>query len=101
MSFAGSRARGSVNQTYVETQLSYNFESGWYVDTDPQMTFDWTTDAANGWTIPVGMDVGKAFKLGPSDAGLQMGAYVLIERPDGAPQWVLRVQFTALFPRGW
>jgi len=101
MSFAGSRARGSVNQTYVETQLSYNFESGWYIDTDPQMTFDWTTDAANGWTIPVGIDVGKAFTLGLYGMGLQAGAYDLIERPDGAAQWILRVQFTTLFPNRW
>jgi len=101
MSFAGSRARGSVNQTYVETQLSYNFESGWYIDTDPQMTFDWTTDAANGWTIPIGIDIGKAFNLRMYGMGLQVGAYDLVERPDGAPQWVLRVQFTTLFPNRW
>ena len=28
MSFAGNRARGSVNQTYVEPEVSYNLESG-------------------------------------------------------------------------
>lgn len=35
-----SCARGSVNQTYVEPEVSYNFESGWYVDCDSPMTFD-------------------------------------------------------------
>ena len=30
MSFAGNRDRGSVNQTYLEPELSYNLESGWY-----------------------------------------------------------------------
>jgi len=40
MSFGGNRARGSVNQTYVEPEVSYNFESGWYVDCDSPMTFD-------------------------------------------------------------
>ncbi|HVN90644.1 MAG TPA: hypothetical protein VMT61_12585 [Candidatus Binataceae bacterium] len=48
MSFAGNRDRGSVNQTYLEPELSYNFDSGWYVDIDPPITFDWTADAANG-----------------------------------------------------
>ena len=28
------------------------------------MTFDWTADAANAWTIPMGADVGKAFNIG-------------------------------------
>src|SRR5689334_2169396 len=77
MSFAGNRARGSVNQTYVEPQVSYNFESGWYVDCDPQMTFDWTVDAANGWTIPIGADVGEAFDVASHAMSVQFGAYDL------------------------
>lgn len=40
MSFAGNRERGSVNQTYIEPEISYNFESGWYVDCDPAITYD-------------------------------------------------------------
>ena len=44
MSFAGNRKRGSVNQTYIEPMISYNLESGWYADVDPQMTYDWTAD---------------------------------------------------------
>jgi hypothetical protein len=100
MSFAGNRAHGSVNQTYVEPQVSYNFESGWYVDCDPQMTFDWTADAANGWTIPIGADVGKAFDVASHAMSVQFGAYDLAKRPSGAPQWIIRVQLTALFPTG-
>ncbi|HUO04652.1 MAG TPA: hypothetical protein VMU16_05590 [Candidatus Binataceae bacterium] len=65
MSYAGNRRRGSVNQTYIEPQASYNFESGWYIQCDPAITYDWTADAANAWTIPMGADVGKAFKMGP------------------------------------
>jgi hypothetical protein len=101
MSVAGDRSRGSVNQTYLEPQVSYNFESGWYVDTDPQMTFDWTADEANGWTIPAGVDVGKAFTVSSHAFGLQAGAYDLVKRPDGAPRWIIRVQLTAMFPTGW
>jgi hypothetical protein len=100
MSIAGSRARGSVNQTYIEPQISYNFNSGWYVDTDPPMTFNWTADEANGWTLPAGVDVGKGFNFDSQALALQVGAYDLVKHPGGAPQWVLRVQFTALFPNG-
>lgn len=98
MSFAGNRKRGSVNQTYIEPVISYNFESGWYADVDPQMTFDWTADAANAWTIPMGADVGKAFNLGSQSLSLQVGAYDLLKRPDGDPQWIMRVSVTFLFP---
>jgi hypothetical protein len=92
--------RGSVHQTYVEPEVSYNLESGWYGDIDPQMTFDWTADAANGWTIPLGADVGKAFSVGSPAMGIQLGAYDLLKRPEGTPQWIIRVQLTALFPSG-
>ncbi len=98
MSFAGNRERGSVNQTYIEPLVSYNFESGWYVQCDPAITYDWTADAANAWLIPIGADIGKAFKLGSQDLSLQVGAYDLLKRPDGAPQWILRVSATFLFP---
>ncbi len=98
MSFAGNRERGSVNQTYIEPEVSYNFESGWYFDCDPAITYDWTADAANAWTIPMGADVGKAFKLGSQDMSLQVGVYYLVKRPDGAPQWIARVSVTFLFP---
>jgi hypothetical protein len=98
MSFAGNHDRGSVNQTYIEPEISYNFESGWYVQCDPQMTFDWTADAANAWTIPMGADVGRAFTMGSQDLSLQAGVYDLVKRPDGAPQWIFRVSATFLFP---
>ena len=98
MSFAGNRARGSVNQTYIEPLISYNFESGWYVDCDPALTYDWTADTANAWLIPMGADIGKAFKLGSRNLSLQVGAYDLLKRPDGAPQWIMRLSVTFLFP---
>ena len=98
MSFAGNRQRGSVNQTYLEPQVSYNFDSGWYVDTDPSITFDWTADSSNAWTLPAGVDVGKAFNLGSHAISLQVGPYYLVKRPNGIPQWIIRVEFTLLFP---
>ena len=98
MSFAGNRERGSVNQTYIEPEISYNFESGWYVQCDPDITYDWTADAGNAWIIPMGADIGKAFKMGSQDLSLQVGAYDLLKRPEGAPQWILRVSVTFLFP---
>jgi hypothetical protein len=98
MSFAGNRDRGSVNQTFLEPDISYNFESGWYVQCQPEITYDWTADATDAWTIPMGADIGKAFKMDSQDLSLQVGAYHLLKRPEGAPQWILRVSVTFLFP---
>ena len=98
--FAGNRERGSVNQTLIEPELSYNFESGWYIDTNPSITMDWTADSADAWTLPVGADAGKAFTLGRQEMSMQAGWYYLVERPADNPQWIIRVQLTLLFPTG-
>ncbi|MGA8568470.1 MAG: hypothetical protein WB580_11825 [Candidatus Binataceae bacterium] len=98
MSFAGNRKRGSVNQTFLEPDISYNFESGWYVQCEPDITYEWTADAAHTLTLPMGADIGKAFKLGSQALSLQIGAYDLLKRPNGAPQWIIRVGLTFLFP---
>jgi hypothetical protein len=68
MSFAGNRDRGSVNQTYLEPEISYNFDSGWYAQCDPAITYDWTLDATNAWVIPMGVDIG----LGHSRSALEI-----------------------------
>jgi len=100
MSYAGDRHRGSVNQSFFEPDISYNFESGWSVDCEPSITYDWTAKATNAWTLPIGADAGKVLKLGSQNLGAQIGAYDLLQRPDGAPQWIVRVSVTFLFPTG-
>jgi hypothetical protein len=58
-----------------------------------------TADSANAWIIPMGADVGRVFKVVSQDFSLQVGTYGLLKRPDGAPQWIVRVNLTLLFPR--
>ena len=98
MSFAGDRNRGSVNQTYIEPLISYNTESGWSIQCDPQITFDWTSDAADAWSIPIGADVGKAFSIGDKSLGLQVGVYDYLKSQTGSPAWIVRAQITAIVP---
>jgi hypothetical protein len=98
MSFAGDRNRGSVNQTLIQPLVSYNFDSGWFVQSQPSITYDWTAEASNAWTIPIGADVGRAFKIGVRDISLQIGSYDFIKHPDDAPQWMIRTSITFLFP---
>ncbi len=100
MSFAGDRGRGSVNQTYIEPQVSYSLDSGWFGQWDPAITYDWTADTDNAWTIPVGVDIGKAFQIGERAMSLQVGGYDYPMHPDGAPQWIIRAEMTFLFPNG-
>ncbi len=98
MSFAGAHHRGSINQTYIEPNLSYNLDSGWYAQIDPPITYDWTAEKRSAWTLPIGADVGDVFQLGEDHLGLQVGSYDFVKHPQGGPGWMIRVQATLLFP---
>src|SRR5262245_45858733 len=97
VSFAGNQRRSNVNLTSIETQVSYTFADGWYVQNNPTFSYDWTGAA---WTVPIGADVGKALTVGEQAISLQAGAYDLVKRPEGDPAWIIRVSVTLLFPTG-
>jgi hypothetical protein len=98
MSYAGSRDRGSINLTDIQPQISYSFESGWYIQSSPEIDFDWTAHSSNAWTVPVGVDVGKAFTLGSQSMTLQLGSYDFVKYQNGNPRWLIRANLTLLFP---
>ena len=99
MSFAEIADEESINQTYIEPQVSYNFTSGWYIQCDPAMTYDWTADENDAWDIPVGIDVGQRVPARDHALSLQVGGYDYLKYPDGTPQWIVRAQLTVLFSR--
>jgi hypothetical protein len=98
-SFAGDRHRSSVNQTYIEPEVSYSFASGWYVQCDPALTYDWTA-SADAWTIPMGADIGDALTIGGQAMSFQLGVYDFLKRPNGEAGWLMRAQVTLLFSTG-
>jgi hypothetical protein len=54
MSFAGAHHRGSINRTYLEPYVSYSLDSGWSGQIDPPITYNWTTEKRDAWTLPIG-----------------------------------------------
>ena len=88
-----------MSSTYLEPLLSYNFESGWYIQTDPTITYDWSATPRHALTLPIGIDVGKVTKIGGQDVSFQLGAYDALKSPTGIAQWIIRAQITLLFPR--
>jgi hypothetical protein len=98
-SFAGPH-RSRVSQTSLETSFSYGFESGWYVQSEPAVTYDWTAAPADAWTVSVGLDVGKTVQIGTRSWSFQLGAYYAVKRPSETARWVLRAQIALQLARG-
>lgn len=98
-SFAGDGDRNDVSQSTIEALLSYNFENGWFIAFDSTMTADWKAPADKRWTIPVGLDAGKAIQLGKQSLSVQFGTYYNVERAEGAARWLVRLQVSFNFPK--
>lgn len=51
------------NKFLVNPFVNYNFPK-WYLTTAPIITANWNSDSDQRWLVPVGLGVGKIFKLG-------------------------------------
>jgi len=93
-SFAGPDSRAAVSLTQIEVQVSYSFPDGWYIDTNPTIAHDWNAARGERWVIPVGVDAGRAFKIGSQPMSLQVGAYYNVKKPASATEWVVQTQLS-------
>ena len=93
-SFAGPRSREDVSQTQAELLVSYTFRNDWYMQTAPTLSYDWRAPRGQGWTIPVGADIGRSFKIGAQGISLQIGAYYNVKEPTGTAEWTLDTQIS-------
>ncbi|HXT06325.1 MAG TPA: hypothetical protein VN715_05245 [Roseiarcus sp.] len=48
--------------------------------------------------MPLGGGGGRVFKLGDQPVNASLSGYYNVVRPDGAPNWQLRVSLALLFP---
>ncbi len=95
-SFAGNSVRGNVNRMLLNAFATRQLGSGWYVNSAPIITVDWTADSGDQLTLPLGAGGGKVIMLGGKlPLNVQTGLYYNVVRPDFGPkmQWRLQVQF--------
>ena len=89
-----------MNQGLVQPFLNYNFGKGWYLTSAPIVTANWTSQARNQCTVPVGGGGGKLLRVGKVGlpVNTQIQAFYNAVRPDFAPDWQLRFQLQLLLP---
>jgi hypothetical protein len=56
----------------MEPLVSYNFESRWFLQCAPAITYDWTSESANASTIPMGADAGKKFETSSQPMSIKL-----------------------------
>jgi hypothetical protein len=73
---------------------------GWYVNSAPIITADWTADKGQHWIVPVGAGGGKLIFLGGKlPVNIQTQIYYNVVKPDFGPEWQWRFQLQILLPK--
>jgi hypothetical protein len=95
-SFAGDGNRDDVNLTYANPGIAYQTKSLTTYVLQAEPVYDWKHEQ---WTVPVMAGVTQLIKFGglPVQIGLQLRYYA--EKPDGGPDWGLRIPITFVFPK--
>jgi hypothetical protein len=88
-----------LNRTVLQPFVNYNMADGWFLQSAPFMTVDWSSDSGERWTVPVGGGLGRTYSIGSLPVSTVVSAFYNIERPTGQPEWTFRFQFNFLFPR--
>jgi hypothetical protein len=98
-SFTGNSDREDVNHMLINLFVVRQLGDGWYVNSAPIITADWTVEAEDQWIVPIGAGGGKVVMLGGKlPLNLQTQLYYNVVRPDFGPEWQWRVQAQFLLP---
>jgi hypothetical protein len=89
-----------VNSLTLQPFVNYNLDDGWFVASVPIITANWEADNDHRWTVPMGLGVGRAMKLGSIPMTAQIHGYYNVVTPDDyGEEWQMRIQIQLLFPR--
>ncbi len=98
-SIVGPKGRTDVNQTLLQPFVNYNLPDGWYLSSSPVITANWSADASQRWSVPIGGGGGKIFTVAGQPINASFQAFDYVAHPSLAPRWALRFQVQLLFPR--
>ena len=99
-SFAGDSERDDVNHMLLNLFIVRQLGEGWYINSAPIITADWTVDQDDRWIVPLGGGGGKLVFLGGKlPLNIQTQVYYNVVRPDFGPEWQWRFQLQVLLPK--
>ena len=81
LTFAGDENRKDINFFYSLVFIAKNLPDGWYINSAPIITSDWTASSGSQWTVPLGFGTVKLFRIGKLPINGQVGYYYFVEKP--------------------
>ena len=98
-SFAGDDDRKDVSQFIMRGAVRRQLRNNWYFVSAPIITANWKASGEK-WLVPLGGGFGKAFDIDGDPWALSLQGYYNVVKPDGAPDWIVRLSLIAAIPLG-
>jgi hypothetical protein len=96
-SVGGDDDRADFSVSSLQPFASYTTKSHTTVGAYTESVYDWK---AEQWSVPLIVQAGQIFKVGPQIFQLALAGKYWAESPEGGPEgWGLRAQLTFLFPK--
>jgi hypothetical protein len=96
-SVAGDANRADVSSTFLQPFVSYTTKTHTTIGAYTESSYDWKGDQ---WSVPLIVQVGQLFKIGPQILQLAVAGKYWAKSPDNGPEgWGSRLQLTFLFPK--
>lgn len=97
-SFAGSSNRGDISQLIMRGAIRRELPNDWYFVSAPVITANWKVEGQK-WMLPLGGGIGKVIRIHSKPWALSLQGYYNVVKPDGAPNWSVRLSLIAPLPR--
>ena len=98
-SVGGDSDAQDVGIFYWQPIFNYFLPKKWYLTFAPVILADLKADSDQQWIVPLGGGVGKMFNWGKMPMDITAQAYSYVEHPDGAADWMFRLQLKFIFPK--
>lgn len=95
-SIAGDDDHSDINSFFLQPFASYAAGGGLSYTVNIEATFDMENDQN---TVPLNLMVSKVTSIGSQMISIGGGARIYMDKPNGAPDWGLRLILTLLFPK--
>jgi hypothetical protein len=97
-SFAGEATRRRVNNLILQPFVTYQFDYGWFLRSQPQMVFDWTTGRQ---VVPIDLGVGRVFSVGRQQLSAFVEGFWNLSHNGPGPSYGFTFGVSLLYPGFW
>ncbi len=98
ISVGGDSNRANVNVMILQPFVSYQLGKGWFVRSQPQMVFDWTTGKQ---LLPLDLGLGRVVKIGRQNVSWFVETFRNVSYDGPAPKYGITCGISLLYPDFW